>query len=67
MVRKITKLFPEYIHKAKMSNNAIFEFKTWDFTLTRKEIIKQILNIANGSYGEIYTKNDIEYIWKTKY
>lgn len=49
----------------RMGNDAIFSF--WTPTdISRKEAVKELLNEANGDYGEVYTNKDIESVWRNK-
>lgn len=50
--------------KARMSNDAVFEFWT-PSEITRKTAKDKLLAIANGDYLNVYDKADITYMWRT--
>lgn len=58
-----------FMWKARMSNGALFDWWTPMTDTTRAEAREKLLEIANGGMGLselIYTKEDIESLWKTK-
>lgn len=48
--------------KARMSNDAVFEFWT-PSEITRKEAQIKLLDMANGDYLNVYDKTDIIHMW----
>lgn len=54
-----------YTWKARMSNGAVFEWWTPQ-KVDRQTAKEELLKIANGEYGGIYTQKDIDSIWETK-
>jgi len=61
-------IFRRHVYKCRMSNGAQFQFNCWDLALMDRDQLKErFLEIANGDYEGVYTKDDIEYIWRTNY
>ena len=61
-------LFRRHVYKCRMSNDAVFQFNCWDLALMDRDQLKErFLEIANGDYEDVYTKEDIEQIWRTNY
>ena len=54
-----------YTWKARMSNDAVFEFWT-PRTIDRLQARKELLKIANGDYTDVYDVKDLKQLWVTR-
>lgn len=60
----IRTLVQGYTWKARMSNDAVFEFWT-PYNITAKQARIELLKVANGDYS-VYAPSDMISVWKTK-
>jgi len=52
--------------KARMRNDAVFEWWTPHKVIDRQIVKNELLKTANGEYKNVYTLKDIVTLWETK-